>query len=401
MIKIAIFTPKHSYEYMNDALKNEHLECQKQYYFYDELTQLESLYSDVKNKVHGIITSGPIGYEVLKKSVEITTPIYYFDIQKYEFYKILLELFFKNKQIDFSRICIDFIDTKEMKLLLEEIIPSAETPLTFKLDYSDLYLYKDYKKIYLKLMEEKKIDLVLTRMSNITSFLSENKIPYKFIFPSKKSLGESFENILKDIKINLNEGKKIVIGKIKTSRDPSEIKIFFKEKFKDFIIYELENNLEIFTLKETFTRHMDSLLSLYKQEIFIGWGGGDSLLETRYYAEIALKKHINSNGELFYYLEKENETILSQTLKKEKIDPKLYNIFQQVNIDKEKGDKLLELFRKKEDLTAENLGNYLHMSKRNASRILLKLEANHMAISKIEKISRGRPVKLFKLEFNI
>ena len=72
-----------------------------------------------------------------------------------------------------------------------------------------------------------------------------------------------------------------------------------------------------------------------------------------------------------------------------------------INIDKELGDKLIEFLKKDENLSAEKLAINLQMSKRNASRILLKLESHKLATSFFEKISRGRPVKMFKLNHKI
>ncbi|MGL5575667.1 MAG: hypothetical protein ACRDCW_09015 [Sarcina sp.] len=398
MIKVAIFTPKYSYNYVKTALDNKDDICEKSYYIYKDLNELSVLYELVKNDVHAIITSGFVGYEVLKNHVDTIIPIYYFEIQKYELYQNILEVFCKNKDIDFTRVYIDFIGLEEA----EELAQTTKIfPIVKEVDYSNLNLYENYREIYKELKENNKIDFIITRMSNMTEFLDELQIPYKFIFPSAKSLNESLINIIKDIKLSLHEGKKIVIGKVKSVIEYKCLERILKKKFKDFIIYEYDSGMEIFTLKENLLKSVEKLSYLYSDDIFIGWGCGDNISEARYYAELALKKQINFKGELLVYIEKSKEYILSKDINKDQIDLSIYSIFQKINIDKELGDKLIEFLKKNENLSAEKLAINLQMSKRNASRILLKLESNGLATSFFEKISRGRPVKMFKLNHKI
>lgn len=398
MIKIAIFTPKYSYNYVKKALGNKSDNCEKLYYFYKDLNELKILYEIVKNDVHAIITSGFVGYKILKKHANVTIPLYYFEIQKYELYQNLLEVFLNNKDMDLSRVYIDFIGLEEA----EELAKTTKMlPIVKKLDCDDLNLYENCKRVYRELKESNKIDFIFTRMSNMTNFLDKLKIPYKFIFPSAESLNESLESIKKDIKLNLNEGKKIVIGKITSVIEYKNLEKILKKKFKDFIIYEYDQGIEIFALKENLLKNVEKLSHLYQESIFIGWGCGDNISEARYYAELALKKHINFRGELLVYIERDEEHILNKNINKNQFDLSIYSIFQKINIDKELGDKLIEFFKKDENLSAEKLAINLQMSKRNASRILLKLENNKLATSSFEKISRGRPVKMFRLNHKI
>ena len=66
MIKLAILTPKNSYEKIKKSLKD--IESEVKYIFYNNLYDLENLYLKNAQKYDGIITSGPIGYEIIKNS---------------------------------------------------------------------------------------------------------------------------------------------------------------------------------------------------------------------------------------------------------------------------------------------------------------------------------------------
>ena len=102
MIKLAILTPRNSYENIKKCLKD--IECEIKYIFYDNLYDLESLYLKNAQEYDGIITSGPIGYEIIKNSVELFTPLYHFDISKGDLYKYLFNILKKNPKIDFSSV---------------------------------------------------------------------------------------------------------------------------------------------------------------------------------------------------------------------------------------------------------------------------------------------------------
>lgn len=44
------------------------------------------------HKFDGVVTSGPIGFEIIRK-YKITTPVYYIEIAKYELYKCLFRYY--------------------------------------------------------------------------------------------------------------------------------------------------------------------------------------------------------------------------------------------------------------------------------------------------------------------
>ena len=111
MIKLAILTPKNSSEKIKNSLKE--ITCEIKYIFYNNLYDLEELYLKNAQKYDGIITSGPIGYEIIKNSVELFTPLYHFDISKGDLYKYLFNILKENPKIDFSRVYIDFISPEK------------------------------------------------------------------------------------------------------------------------------------------------------------------------------------------------------------------------------------------------------------------------------------------------
>ncbi|WP_022819243.1 HTH domain-containing protein [Fusobacterium russii] len=399
MIKIAIFTPQNSYIAIERALRD--VDCIKEYIYYDNLYTLGEIYKKIAHKYHGIITSGPIGYQNIKKQVKITTPVYYLEISKSDLFKYLFETLKENPNIDFSRVYIDFISNNDKEYWLENIFSEKEEPIFLPLDYSSPKLYENLKKNYLYLKKEKKIDYVLTRISNMLPFLEENKIPYKFLFPSENAIKETVLSAINDIKAKKFDKNQIVFGKLKGIKNLKELESSIHNSCKNCILQKNKEELNILLLKEDFLEmNINSLIKeKYKKNFFIGWGNGKNLNEARFFAEEALKKNIESNGEIICMMSPKKTKVLGDMdgIKKENLC--IIEKLKKLNISTEKARSLIEIYRNDENISSEELGRYLNISSRTASRILEKLEKNSLAIFSIEKIKRGRPKKIYNLNF--
>ena len=190
MIKLAILTPRNSYENIKKCLKD--IECEIKYIFYDNLYDLESLYLKNAQEYDGIITSGPIGYEIIKNSVELFTPLYHFDISKGDLYKYLFNILKENPKIDFSRVYIDFISPEKKEYWFQDVFKKEEEPIFYQINFANKNLYEiriksplNYRIFYYD--NNGKLYIVLDIIEKKTS-----KLPQKY-----------FDDILKRIERNL------------------------------------------------------------------------------------------------------------------------------------------------------------------------------------------------------
>ena len=131
----------------------------------------------------------------------------------------------------------------------------------------------------------------------------------------------------------------------------------------------------------------------------IGWGGGASISEARFYADESYRKNVESNGEVLCLVEAGGTTILTGTSEESKKDLDIIERLKEINISGEKARELIELYKRGEEVTIDKLAKYLNTTERTTSRILLKLEDSKMADYSIEKITRGRPKKVYKFKF--
>ncbi|WP_339008538.1 HTH domain-containing protein [Fusobacterium animalis] len=399
MIKLAILTPKNSYEKIKKSLKD--IECEVKYIFYNNLYDLENLYLKNAQKYDGIITSGPIGYEIIKNSVELLTPLYHFDISKGDLYKYLFNILKENPKIDFSRVYIDFISPNKKDYWFKDIFKKEEEPIFYQINFSNKNLYETLKNNYTNLKNNKKMDIVLTRISNMVEFLKNEKISFDFLFPSEENIKNTVLEVIKDIKILKSEKKQIIFGKLLLNEISADIEEEIHSISKNCIVKILDKSIEILMIYEDFINSNIALnlKKKLKMNFFSGWGKGNNINEARYNAEKAYKKSKETNFEVVYLVSTNSEIILSEIDDEKKKNIEIIEKLKELNITKQNSEKLIELFRSKEKVSCASLATYLDISERTANRLLVKLEENNLAISNLIKISRGRPKKLYQLLF--
>ena len=399
MIKLAILTPKNSYEKIKKSLKD--IESEVKYIFYNNLYDLENLYLKNAQKYDGIITSGPIGYEIIKNSVELLTPLYHFDISKGDLYKYLFNILKENPKIDFSRVYIDFISPEKKEYWFQDIFKKEEEPIFYKINFSNKNLYETLKNNYINLKKEKKIDIVLTRISNMVNFLKSEKISFDFLFPSEENIKNTVLEIIKDIKILKSEKKQIIFGKLLFDKISIDIEEEIHSISKNCIIKILDKNIEILMLYEDFINSNIALnlKKKFRNNFLSGWGKGNNINEARHNAEKSYIKNKETNTEVIYLVSTNSETILSEINAKKKKNIEIIEKLKELNITKQNSEKLIELFKNQEKVSCANLADYLNISERTANRLLLKLEENSLAISNLIKINRGRPKKIYTFSF--
>ena len=399
MIKLAILTPKNSSEKIKNSLKE--ITCEIKYIFYNNLYDLEELYLKNAQKYDGIITSGPIGYEIIKNSVELFTPLYHFDISKGDLYKYLFNILKENPKIDFSRVYIDFISPEKKEYWFKDIFKKEEEPIFYQINFSNKNLYETLKNNYTNLKREKKIDIVLTRISNMVNFLKSEKISFDFLFPSEENIKNTVLEVIKDIKILKSEKKQIIFGKLLFDKISIDIEEEIHSISKNCIIKILDKNIEILMLYEDFINSNIALnlKKKFRNNFLSGWGKGNNINEARHNAEKSYIKNKETNTEVIYLVSTNSETILSEINAKKKKNIEIIEKLKKLNITKQNSEKLIELFKNQEKVSCANLANYLNISERTANRLLLKLEENSLAISNLIKINRGRPKKIYTFSF--
>ena len=171
------------------------------------------------------------------------------------------------------------------------------------------------KNNYINLKKEKKIDIVLTRISNMVNFLKSEK-------------------------------KKIIFGKLLFDKIYVDIEEEIHSISKNCIIKILDKNIEILMLYEDFINSNIALnlKKKFRNNFLSGWGKGNNINEARHNAEKSYIKNKETNTEVIYLVSTNSETILSEINAKKKKNIEIIEKLKKLNITKTKFRKTYRAF---------------------------------------------------------
>ncbi|MGX9134746.1 transcriptional regulator [Rummeliibacillus sp. JY-2-4R] len=427
MIKLGVITAQHS---INSIKKIEPLlegQCSITYIPYKKIDEITLLYKNNHLFFDGILFSGSMGYTIAKQDLkEFETPTYFLDITEGDFYKQLFVISNSNKTIKFSRVCMDLFNTENNYQSLYEVLPEDEFPQLIELTFNN-DLYEDAFSKYLCLWKEKRIDLVVTRISNIVNLLKDAGIPTVFIFPSTESLLEQVKNIANELQITNLLDQQDAIGVVSIDKNNDELNNIKLHKalleYNDLhhelsAIVKKDDNFQVITSQadlKMLTNDYQScglleyLTDVLSLQVHIGWGIGTTFYQASSNAYTAHAQAVSTNSSCSYVITNNDEiigplgedTCLQFT---NKIDTQLQNLSESIGISTMQIQKILALLQKlqTDEITAEDLAYQLGVSVRQANRILKKMEDKKVAMvtfKKSEKL-RGRPKKQYKIDFS-
>ncbi len=427
MIKLGVITAQHS---INSIKKIEPLiegQCSITYIPYKKIDEILHLYKKNHLFYDGILFSGNMGYNIAKQNLkEFETPTYFLDITEGDFYKQLFVISNSNKTINFSRVCMDLLKTENIFQSLRSVLSKDEFPQLIELTFNN-DLYEDAFSNYLLLWKEKKIDLVVTRISNIVNLLKDAGIPTVFIFPSTESVLEQVKNIVNELQITNLLDQQDAIGVVSIEKNNDELNNIKLHKalleYNDLhhelsAIMKKEDCFQVITSQAdlkmlTNDYHSCSLLEyltdVLSTDVHIGWGIGSTFYQANSNAYTANAQAVNTNRSSSFVITNNDEiigplgedTCLQFT---NKIDSHLQNLSEIIGISTVHIQKILALLQKlqTDEITAEDLAYQLGVSVRQANRILKKMEDTKVAVvtfKKSEKL-RGRPKKQYKIDFS-
>jgi predicted transcriptional regulator len=430
MITIGVITAHYSIEEIKQIEPFIRDQCKLTFIPYRQIREIKELYDRYHLFYDGILFSGELGYKILQmESTVFKTPTYYLDIPEGDFYKRLFAISNSNKNLNFSRVCMDLINEENNFMGLKGVLSKEEFPYYLKLEYSEVIYEKTFQQ-HLSLWQEGKIDLSITRVSNIVDLLKQAGIPNIFIFPSKESILEQIQLIINELQISKLIENQLTIGVITIENQDTTSDFDFKqillhkallefnEKEKALsVIHQKHANFEVITshaelrsLTNEFTecsvlQYLNQTLPFY---VNIGWGIGTTLYQAKTSAQTANKQAESHEFPCSFVITAKEEVIgplgedtcLHYT---KTVDPQLEQISEALGVSLLHIQKIMAVISKLQtnELTAEDLAYHLGITLRQANRILNKLEENgaaHISHRKQEKL-RGRPKKVYKLDF--
>lgn len=430
MIKIGVIIAHHSIDRIKQIEPLLQGQCELTLIPYRQINEIKELYEQHHLFYDGILFSGKLASNILKQEIsELPTPTFFLEITEGDFYKHLFTIRHRNKNLSFSRVFIDFLNEDSNSMGLKDVLGEDETPYSIDLEYSE-NIYDETFQHHLSLWQQGKIDLSITRLSNIVDRLDEAGIPNAFIFPSKESILEQMQQFINELQISNLQENQWAIGIITIENQNSQSDLDFKQILLHKALLEFNKNTNALSIIqkqhanfEIITSHAElknlttdftncSVIQYLNQalpfQVNIGWGVGTTLYQTKKAAQTANKEAETYEFPCSYVITDKQDVIgplgrdtcIHYT---NSIDPELEQLSVTLEISSLHIQKIIAVISKMQtnELTAEDLAYHLGHTLRQSNRILNKLEekgAAKTSFRKQEKL-RGRPKKVYKIDF--
>jgi len=396
---------------------------------FTQYSELENLYKEHKSLLDGVIFSGPTPYLLLKNKLGFfNMPVDYFTIEEHNFYQTLTGILIKNKSFSLNRTLCDITTEANNFMGLGDIITKDEFPYVFQSNLENMGQEDLYQKIisHIKfLLNEDKIDLVITGSSNLAKLLKKEKIQHITIHPSVDSMFNQLDLLAQNIKIHQLEEKQLAVGKVRLVNETNNTEINnnqfnyislnnvlneFNQQFNNLLLinpehYGFEILLTVQSLRSLTNNFTNCQLSNHLKtklpfNVKISWGVNSELKKSRKDAidgMIFITENTYEEDTILKYTGK--YIVLNQdsaTNIPNFISNKLYQISNFLEISPEQFKQILSI--KQNKLTAKIVAEKLNLTTRSANRLLNKL-VNKNAVVKTtnENHTQGRPERQFQL----
>lgn len=433
MIRLGAIIAQHSLKEVESVPARVQESCEVVMLPYHRLHETPALYKQNEHHVDGFVMTELAYLYLTEQWDSFPVPTYTFQMSEQEFYKKLFQLSLRNRNLDFSRVYIDFISTRNNFLGLKEAIEADSMPYTLTPVHISDGIYEEVLNEHIQLWQDGKIDLSITRMSNIVQDLTKHGVPHIYVFPSPDSLVQQFEKITTEIAaIKLAESRiaigHVTFGSVDTAKEnlnewelrqmllhksllefstEQKVPFLIQKSSASFEIISSYKDLKVLTHNLTHCKVKMYLENTLPFPVHIGWGVGNSMYKARTNAQSANSMSVASPSAGTYVLTDHDQVIgplgEENCLEvRNQINEYIQRISEETELSTLQLQKIMAVLSKTEtnELTAEELAYHLGVTVRSANRVLNRLEEKGVArilYKKQEKL-RGRPTKIYQIQ---
>ena len=429
--KIAVIATEYIKEFLQSMLGD--LDVDYCIFTYKTFSDIQYIYEKVTEEFDGILTSGSFPAHMIHLYYkEEKRPICFFNTDEAALYRLFLKLLNENRNLDFTRVYADIVEIfgVGLKDFVEGRSPMPDirelSADEFDMERMLGIEQEEYGK-HVRLWEEGKIDLSVTRFSSIVPALQEAGVKVYFPFPSKRYVGEMCDKLLNEIERRKLEEQipGVIIVKLSENGSGGEmfqgldydymrlenlVIEFIGASMIDCSVHRRHYGLEIVSTK----KHVSGWTGDFKEDrlspflrekklsarFSIGCGLGNSLSQARLNALDAC--HEAELKQSLAYLINEREQIIGPMGDCGQL---LLNVDNSEVLDVQ--SKLSPLTVKKiftaisasekQEITARTLALRLGITKRSANRFLAVLEQEgYLKIAyKTRTTTKGRPESVY------
>jgi hypothetical protein len=398
--------------------------CDVDYLAYSSMRNLTDIYERNAHRFDGLIFSGRFPYSYIVSRVGgVQKPHAYFELTDRDYYRAFAKMMHRFPGIDTSRVIMD----KPLVAVDFEDIFGPDTPQFFDSVIDDQLAIESAYEITMRqallLWREKKIDLILTRLTNLAEPLMSAGIPYEFLFPSEASMLDVFASLCNRIESRRLRDFMTASGIVSKGKDDDGTALLASlEKFngqngmslvirQNGGLFELTTSNE--TLRDITEGYANCLLTNFLHgevdpSVCVGWGLGSDIVSSQRNAMKAFRESSRSAMHHAYLVNDRGEQIGPLASGKAVPLPNVPypatdEVGKQLGISPSNLQKLINVQEKRgvSTFSSADLAFYLNVTPRSASRILARLAEDGCAdvVWSSQPNSRGRPYKIYEVNY--
>lgn len=421
MISVAIVSPYRSLQFINEVIEKNDFDCSFHRYIYNELTDIDDIYRECRDKCDVIFFSGELGYHYIRhRFPDIRIPCAFTGYGTTDILAILLLFSLNHPDIPPERLYIDFLTPYNNFMELPRHLPPEHLPYFFN---EEVYDYAHITHRAQQLWESGRIDMVLTRSINNLPRFEQLGIPYQSVFASAEMIRSSIARTLDDLRLqNLDSQEHLSVFirlpfESSCGQNEREYRMATLHKLlvdyrlssgQDFVIRTGLNQYNLLcTLPagsfglEKASNSLRFLLDAADMPLRVGIGLHADEDRSLYYAEQALLEAVRYGRSDGFFIGPDglpSAPLLSAGSARAR-GGKVTRFARTNGISEKNLLRLVDLFRAQPDtvLTAALLSQRLGVTPRSASRILLKLgDLGLVSILPDRRAGvKGRPVRCY------
>lgn len=439
MYQIGFIIAENSLPHLSNIQALLEQKCKPTFLTYRSLAEIPNLYTKNASSLHGIILGGELAHIVLQQNPDQANviPTRYLDVTELDFYKLLFQIQVNHPALTTSRLSIDGLSEDNDYMKLSEILSPERLPF-YPEKAVDRLSYDAILQFHIQLWEQGKIDGCITRYSNIMNELAKHNIQAFHLFPSEKTLMDTLQDLLMDIKTKEIEANQTAIGVIQLSgflakEEQHEVEVelalavlhkevlsiaskaqlpVMVQKHKRYIqlMVPQQHLVQYWTNQLTNCKLLPMLSIKVATRIDIGWGAGETIFQSQLLAEQAVSlARQQPLASTFVGLSDERyigPLDGSQTLEvHNKLDPNIVRWSELTKLSTLQLQKISSVMHKlkSNELSSQQVALHLGITIRSANRIMNALEQGGAAVASFKKQAKlkGRPTKVYFVDFKI
>jgi hypothetical protein len=430
MIRIAVIG---SEQLIRHVLKTKKDDVELVPCIYKTPEEAPALVKEVKNNIHVLFFAGPIPYFLSQQEIQKSgLPSVYIPSDEYS---IILSLYHIRYilQEETKSISIDISDQDYVYNVFDELDISKDS--LFVKEYEGNYNLGSLVAFHYNLWKQGKVDFVLTSVEAVYVKLNELGVKSMHIIKPQKNISDALDRAIDQGKIRNSKKAQIVVGLV-TIEDPScsfhnaenelhhnpsmkayqILKEFVKKinasvlqlEKNQFILYATRGAIEKITNGYSELPIAAEMEKRLEVSISFGFGFGLTTKEAQENANIALY-HSRHSVQGKAYVVTDKKVVIGpldsqpQQYALRSMDEDILSISKKTGISVSNVSKIVEFlnFRNFDHFSANDLSDYLHLSKRSAERMLKKLLDHHLAqiVGEEQPYQKGRPRSIYKVNF--